>query len=68
MQLFGPLFLKTIPQGAATQTWALVHPAAGAFSGEYLADCNVSQSSVPGRDMNLAERLWTESERMVAAL
>lgn len=68
MSAFGPLFLKTIPQGAATQTWALVHPDAAKVRGEYLADCNVAQSSTAGRDMNVAERLWTESERIVAGL
>ncbi len=68
MGAFGPLFLKSIPQGAATQTWALVHPDAAKVRGEYLADCNVAQSSTAGRDMNLAERLWTESERIVAGL
>lgn len=68
MGLVGPLFLKTIPQGAATQTWALVHPAAGAVRGEYLADCNVAPSSAPGRDAALATRLWTETEAIVAKL
>lgn len=59
-----PLVLKTIPQGAATQVWALVHPAAAALQGEYLADCNVAKSSVLGRDMVLAARLWAETERI----
>ena len=65
---FGPLALKTIPQGAATQTWALVHPDTAKISGEYLADCNVAASNALGRDMALAARLWEESERMVAKL
>ena len=66
--LAGPLVLKTIPQGAATQSWALVHPDAGAKNGEYLADCNVATSSAHGRDLAMAARLWSESERIVAAV
>jgi NAD(P)-dependent dehydrogenase (short-subunit alcohol dehydrogenase family) len=68
MGLAGPLFLKTVAQGAATQVWGTVHPAAGAHSGAYLADCNVAVSSSLGRDAGLAERLWTESERIAASL
>ena len=63
-----PLFLKSTAQGAATQTFASVHPEAARHNGEYFADCNPSKSSAPGRDMALAERLWEESERIVAEL
>lgn len=63
-----PLFLKTIPQGAATQTWAAAHPDGGKVSGEYLADCNVGTSNALGRDDALALRLWEETEKIVAAL
>lgn len=68
MAIARPLFLKTVPQGAATQVWALVHPDAAAVRGQYLADCNVAQSSAHGRDMALAERLWKASERIAAEL
>ena len=63
-----PLFLKSIPQGAATQTWAAVHPGAAALRGEYLADVNVATSTAEGQDLGLAERLWVETERIVAGL
>jgi WW domain-containing oxidoreductase len=63
-----PLFLKSVPQGAATQVWAAVHPDAAALRGEYLADCNVARASARGRDDVLAERLWEASERIVAEL
>ena len=63
-----PLVLKTIPQGAATQVWAAVHPDAGALNGEYLKDCNVAKSSRQGRDMELAAKLWKKSEEIVSAL
>lgn len=66
--VIGPLFMKTVPQGAATQCWAAANPATAAITGEYLADCNVSASSALGRDMALAGRLWTWSEELAAKL
>lgn len=62
------LAMKTVPQGAATQCWAAAHPAAGAINGQYLADCNVAESSAHGRDLAMAERLWTVTEEIVAKL
>lgn len=62
----GPLFLKSIPEGAATQCYLAAHPDAGRVTGEYFADCNVARSSFQGRDMALAQRLWDETERLVA--
>lgn len=64
--LAGPLLLKSIPQGAATQTWAAVSPGAAALNGEYLADCNVAASSRLGADMGLAAKLWEVTEAIVA--
>lgn len=64
----GPLMLKSVAQGAATTVWAAVHPDTASIRGEYLKDCNVGQSSAIGQDMDLAGRLWTESERIVAQL
>lgn len=68
MAVARPLFLKTIPQGAATQVWALVHPDSAGVRGQYLADCNVARSSAHGQDMALAARLWEVSERIAAEL
>lgn len=68
LSAIAPLFLKTIPQGAATQTYVAVHPGAGGITGEYWSDSNVTTSSAHGRDAALAERLWSESERIVAKL
>lgn len=64
----GPLFLKTIPQGTATQCWAAVHPAAAGTNGAYLVDCNVCPSSALGEDRALAARVWAQTERLVAGL
>lgn len=56
-----PLFLKSIPAGASTMTWAAVHPGAADLQGEFLADCNLARSSKLGQDLALAERLWDVS-------
>ncbi len=68
MSLVGPLFLKTVGQGAATQTYVAVHPDAAGKNGEYFADCNVAKPRADARDRALAEKLYRESERIVAEL
>jgi WW domain-containing oxidoreductase len=62
------LFLKSIPQGAATQCFAAVHPAGASLSGAYLANCQVARPRAEAEDPALARRLWDESERIVAKL
>ena len=64
----GPFVLKSVGEGAATQTWAAVHPDAAQISGEYLADCNVASPRADARDPAIAARLWARSEEIVAAL
>jgi NAD(P)-dependent dehydrogenase (short-subunit alcohol dehydrogenase family) len=66
-RIVGPLFLKTIPQGAATQCYAAVHPALAGKSGEYFADCNLAIPSAHARDAQLAAKLWEATEAIVAA-
>jgi NAD(P)-dependent dehydrogenase (short-subunit alcohol dehydrogenase family) len=66
--MVAPLFLKTIPQGAATQVYAAVHPAAGALAGRYLADCNATKPGRNAEDPELASRLWEVSERILREL
>ncbi len=68
MRLAGSLVLKSIPQGAATQVWAAVHPDAAELRGDYLVDCNRASPTLLGRDELLAERLWQESERLLSRL
>ncbi|HEX6241510.1 MAG TPA: SDR family NAD(P)-dependent oxidoreductase, partial [Polyangiales bacterium] len=63
-----PLALKSIGEGAATEVWAAVHPDAARINGEYLSDCNVAKPRRLAEDPALAERLWTETERLVASL
>lgn len=66
--LTGPIGLKTIPQGAATQCYAAAHPDARQHSGKYLADCNPAEPSKHGKDAALAAKLWTVSEEIAAKL
>ncbi len=66
--LGNPLVLKTIPQGAATQCYVAVHPAAAGISGKYWADANVASESRHAKDPALAKRLWDETERIVASV
>jgi NAD(P)-dependent dehydrogenase (short-subunit alcohol dehydrogenase family) len=63
-----PFGLKSIAQGAATQTYVATHPRIEGVSGEYFADSNLARSTRVSRDPALAARLWEESERIVAGL
>lgn len=63
---FGPLVLKTVPQGAATQVYVATHPSLANSSGEYFADCNVSTPRADANDAALARKLWEVSEQIVA--
>ena len=66
--LSGPVVLKTIPQGAATQCYVATHPGVDGVSGEYFADSNIAKPSQRGRDDALTARLWEVSETIVADL
>ncbi|MBL8018283.1 MAG: SDR family oxidoreductase [Leptospirales bacterium] len=68
MSIISPLVLKSVGQGAATQCYVATNQTLGGVSGEYFADCNVARSSPISYDTDLAERLWVESERIVAGL
>jgi len=62
------LFLKSIPEGAATQCFAAAHPEAAGLSGCYLADCQVARPRPDAENPALAQRLWEVSEEIVARL
>lgn len=66
--LVGPLALKSVPQGAATEVYVAVHPEAAKVSGRYFADCNVAESRPDADDAAMAARLWDVSEKIVAGL
>ena len=64
----GPLFLKTIPQGAATQCYVAVHGDNAAVSGEYFADVNIAKPRADANDAAIAAKLWQVSEEIVNKL
>lgn len=66
--LFGPLALKTVPQGAATEVYVATSPTIAGVSGCYFADCNVAKSRADADDAALAKKLWEVSEKIVADL
>jgi NAD(P)-dependent dehydrogenase (short-subunit alcohol dehydrogenase family) len=64
----GPLFLKSVGEGAATEVFAAVNAKAVPLAGRYLSDSNVEKPRADAEDAALATRLWTESEAIVQAL
>lgn len=68
LSVAGPLFLKSVGQGAATQVFVATHPSLDGVTGEYFADCNIARSSSNGKNMALAKRLWEVSEEIVAKI
>jgi WW domain-containing oxidoreductase len=60
-------FMKTIPQGAATQALLAASPLVDGISGEYWVDCQIGEGSIHLNDRAMAQRLWNTSERIVAA-
>jgi WW domain-containing oxidoreductase len=68
LSLMSPFLLKSVAQGAATQCYVATSPTLAGISGEYFSDCNIAKSSAHSNDAELAARLWTESERIVASL
>lgn len=65
---FGPLVLKSVPQGAATEVYVATHPKVAEVSGEYFADCNVAPARPDASDPELAKKLWEVSEKIVSEL
>src|SRR5574342_1009808 len=50
----GPLVLKSVPQGAATEVYVATHPTVASTSGAYFADCNVAKPRPNAEDPALA--------------
>jgi NAD(P)-dependent dehydrogenase (short-subunit alcohol dehydrogenase family) len=64
----GMLVLKSIPEGAATQCLAAVHPVAEGVSGAYWANCNVDRPSPSADDVALSESLWQATEQFLRSV
>jgi len=61
----GKPLMKTIPQGAATQIYCATAPELADINGKYFEDCNISESSVAGQNMEDAKKLWEISTKFV---
>ncbi|GLG99177.1 WW domain-containing oxidoreductase [Gryllus bimaculatus] len=61
----GKLFLKTPEQGAQTTIYCAVSEEAEKETGLYYSDCRVVQPRPQACDMQVSERLWNESARLV---
>jgi WW domain-containing oxidoreductase len=60
-------FMKSVPQGAATQTLLAASPLVEGISGEYWVGCQIGKGSKFLNDRLMAERLWTVSEKILAS-
>ena len=67
-QRLGEAGMKTIPQGAATQTVLAVHPSTATVSGTYWSDCQPAKPSAAAHDDSQVSRLWETSERLLRTL
>ncbi len=66
MSVTGPLWLKSIPQGAATQCYVATNPALAGVSGEYFSDCNIARPTRLAQDDSLAGKLWSKTEELAS--
>ena len=66
--LIGPIVLKTVPQGAATQVYVATSPALATVSGKYFADCNIAAPRADAEDPAIAKNLWKTSEQIARAV
>lgn len=56
--------MKTVGQGAATQTYVATHPRLAAESGRYFSDCGVAKPLPVALDDDLADQLWGVTEEL----
>lgn len=66
--IVGPLALKSVAEGAATEVFVATHPSVATVSGQYFSDCNVARARKDAEDPELARKLWEVSEKIVAEL
>jgi retinol dehydrogenase-12 len=66
VRLIAKWFFKSTERGARTSLHLAMAPEAGAVSGKYFVDSKEKKPGAAALDDALAERLWTETERLVA--
>lgn len=64
----GPLALKSVSQGAATEVYVATSPTLANVSGQYFANCNIATPRRDANDEALAKKLWEVSEKIAADL
>lgn len=60
------IFLKSIPQGAATQCFVALHPSIIGASGMYFVNCKIAQPSTLACDPKLSKDLCDFTENLVS--
>jgi NAD(P)-dependent dehydrogenase (short-subunit alcohol dehydrogenase family) len=68
IRLMAKWLFKSPEQGARTSLYLATAPEAAAISGRYFTDAKEKQPGAAALDDALAERLWTETERLVASV
>jgi NAD(P)-dependent dehydrogenase (short-subunit alcohol dehydrogenase family) len=66
IRLIAKWFFKSPEQGARTSLYLATAPEAAGVSGRYFVNAKEKQPGAAALDDALAERLWTETERLVA--
>jgi retinol dehydrogenase 12 len=64
MFFMASMFIKSIPQAAATPCYVAVHPAVAGVSGKYFKDCNEAAPSKLASSYQEALRLWKFSNEL----
>ncbi len=68
IRLMAKWFFKSPEQGARTSLYLATAPEVAEISGRYFVDAKEKQPGAAARDDALAERLWTETARIVASV
>jgi WW domain-containing oxidoreductase len=66
LQGIARLFMRNARRGAATQALLAASPRVTGVTGEYWADCGIAAGNPLLDDVELARKLWTVSEQVVA--
>jgi NAD(P)-dependent dehydrogenase (short-subunit alcohol dehydrogenase family) len=66
IRLMAKWFFKSPMQGARTSLYLATAPEAAGISGRYFADAREKKPGAAALDDALAERLWTETDRLIA--
>ncbi len=60
-----PIFLKSIPQGAATSTYLATNKLLSNDSGSYFSDVNKARERPDANSIEIGKKLWEVSERII---